>query len=116
MENNDFLPIGSVVMLKSGTKSVMVTGYYSIPNNNKNKIYDYSGCIYPEGVIKSNEVCLFNKEQIDKILFKGYVDDSEIQFQNNLKEAVKEIKFDSNHNIINENEGAPEFSVDSGAF
>ena len=35
-----FLPIGSVVLLKGATKKVMVTGFCSIPNNNKNKIYD----------------------------------------------------------------------------
>lgn len=111
-----YLPIGSIVLLKGGTKKVMVTGYFSVPNNNQNKIYDYTGCIYPEGVINTNEVCMFNKEQIDKIFFLGYSTDEELSFQKDLEEVASQVKMDANHNLINENESKSEFSVDEGVF
>lgn len=112
-----FLPIGSVVLLKGATKKVMVTGFCSIPNNNKNKIYDYSGCAYPEGFINTNEVCLFNTDQIDKILFKGYVDEEEKDFQKKLINLISKIKIDSNHNLVKDDESnGTEFSVNNGAF
>ena len=45
----EFLPVGSVVLLKGGTKRVMVTGFCSVDNDDTTKIYDYTGCLYPEG-------------------------------------------------------------------
>jgi hypothetical protein len=33
------------------------------------KIYEYGGCIYPEGILDSNTICAFNHEQIEKIYF-----------------------------------------------
>ena len=35
-----YLPIGSVVMLKGGTKRVMITGFCTVPNEDKEKVYD----------------------------------------------------------------------------
>lgn len=41
----EFLPVGSVVLLKGGTKRVMVTGFCSVDNDDTTKIYDYTGCL-----------------------------------------------------------------------
>jgi len=71
----EFLPIGSVVMLKNGNKAVMVNGYLLIPSDDKEKMYDYSACIYPEGVLTSEQSFAFNHENIDKVLFRGYETD-----------------------------------------
>lgn len=84
----EFLPVGSVVLLKGGTKRVMVTGFCSVDNNNQEKMYDYTGCLYPEGIINSNEICLFDDNQIDKVFFKGFVDEEEIKFKENLKRTL----------------------------
>ena len=48
MNNEKFLPIGTVVMLKGGKKRVMVTGFCVSPDEDKNKVYDYSGYKHPE--------------------------------------------------------------------
>ena len=66
-----YLPIGSVVLLKGGKKRAMITGFCSVAQENQEKIYDYSGCVYPEGYLSSNQVCLFDHDQIDKIFFEG---------------------------------------------
>ena len=77
-----FLPIGTVVLLKGGKKEVMITSYCIFPNNTEvkdgeevkaqKKMYEYGGCIYPEGILDSNMVCAFDHSQIEKICYMGY--------------------------------------------
>lgn len=97
-----FLPIGTVVMLKGGKKRAMITGFCSIPKEDPNKVYDYSGCIYPEGFISSDVVCLFNHEQIEKVYFKGFVDEEEIEFKSKLGEMLKEIIENRNNSVASD--------------
>ncbi len=79
-----YLPIGSVVLLKNATKRLMITGFCVVPNDDKTKTYDYSGCLYPEGVLTSDEVALFNHDQIDLIYALGYSDEEEKSFKSKL--------------------------------
>ena len=88
--NKGFLPIGSVVLLKGGTKRVMITGYCSIDNENTEKVYDYTGCLYPEGILNSNELRLFDNNQIEKVDFRGFEDQEQIDFQKILDEVMTE--------------------------
>ncbi len=89
-DNGKYLPIGSVVLLQGGTKRVMITGFCSIPKG-ENKIYDYTGCMYPEGILSSSSSFLFNHEQIDKIFFIGYKDEEETTFKEKLKDMINKI-------------------------
>ena len=72
-----YLPIGTVVMLKGATKRVMISGFCAINGDDKLNVYDYSGCMYPEGFLSSNQTCLFNHDQIEKIYHLGLSDDEE---------------------------------------
>lgn len=83
-----YLPIGSVVLLNEGTKRLMITGFCVVPNDDKTKVYDYSGCLYPEGVISSDQIALFNHDQIKSIYAIGYSDDEEKKFKDNLKSVL----------------------------
>ncbi len=81
-----FLPLGTVVMLKGAYKRVMITGFCVVDENNKEKIWDYSGCMYPEGFLSSDPKCLFEHDQIEKIYHMGLADDpEEKQFKEQLK-------------------------------
>ena len=51
MKNEKFLPIGSVVMLKGGTKPTMITSYCIIP---KGDIYDKNGPVDKEKITNLN--------------------------------------------------------------
>ncbi len=84
-----YLPIGTVALLKGGKKRVMITGFCAIAQEDQGKVYDYSGCIYPEGFITSNQVCLFNHDQIEKIFHVGLEDDEEKEFKAKLNDLVK---------------------------
>ena len=82
-----FLPIGTVVLLKGGKKEVMITSYCIFPNNTEvkdgqevkaeKKMYEYGGCIYPEGILDSNMVCAFDHDKIEKICHMGYETDAQ---------------------------------------
>ena len=85
-----FLPIGTVVMLKGGSKRVMITGFCAVEGENNNKIWDYSGCMYPEGFLSSDQTCLFDHEQIEKIYHMGLEEDEEEkEFKIKLNELLK---------------------------
>lgn len=89
MNYEKYLPIGTVVLLKGGKKRVMITGFCTVSEEDKSKVYDYSGCLYPEGFISSNQTLLFNHEQIEKIFHFGLVDDEEKTFKQRLNEMLK---------------------------
>lgn len=96
------LPIGTVCMLKGGTKRVMITGFCSIPAEDPKKVYDYSGCLYPEGFLNTTNVCLFDHDQIDKVHFKGFEDEEETKFKEKLSIVVKEIKAKAKEEVAKE--------------
>lgn len=88
-----FLPIGTVVMLKNGTKRVMITGFCAVENNGNLKMWDYSGCMYPEGFLSSDETCLFDHNQIEKVYHLGLAEDEEEkEFKEKLKELIEQTK------------------------
>lgn len=84
-----YLPIGTVVMLKGGTKRAMIIGFSAKNKSGENeKIYDYSGCLYPEGLLSSEHVLMFDHNQIEKIYHFGLRDEEEKQFKGKLKELI----------------------------
>lgn len=96
MKKKKYLPVGSVVLLNNGKKPVVIMGYKMVSSNqhvykNKeivanNSVYDYSGVVYPEGMISSDVFCMFNHENINKVLFEGYVTDESNKWSEFLKE------------------------------
>lgn len=84
-----YLPIGTVVMLKGGTKRVMISGFCAIEENNEEKkMWDYSGCLYPEGFLSSNQTCLFDHEQIERVYHYGLIDEEEEKFKEQLNKLL----------------------------
>lgn len=82
------LPIGSVVLLNNANKRVMICGRIQTDVATGKK-YDYSACYYPEGLINSNEMFLFNNEDIKKLYFIGFQDAEELAFRNFVEEKLK---------------------------
>lgn len=68
----ELLPIGSVVLLKEGTKKLMITGIKPVSEDNPNKIFDYIGVVYPEGYLSNEYNFLFNHNDINDVVFIGY--------------------------------------------
>ncbi len=79
-----YLPIGTVVLLKGGTKKVMINGFCAVTEAKKNKVFDYRGCPFPEGVLQSSGVALFDHDQISEIVHMGFKNDESINFLDKL--------------------------------
>ena len=84
-----YLPVGSVVLLKNGTKRVMINGFCVIDGDQPNKIYDYSAVLFPEGNISSTQTLLFDHEQIERIDHIGLDDEEEKAFKEQLVNVMK---------------------------
>ena len=99
-----YLPIGTVVLLKNATKEVMITGLAILgggaetitdeEGNEKHiaKIWDYSGCPYPEGLLTTNDTFAFNHDQIEKICYMGYETEAHEYVSKVAKEQVEKMK------------------------
>lgn len=74
--DNEYLPLGSIILPAKSTKRVMIVGRYQ-KNMETGNIFDYSAVKYPEGYLGSNQLIMFNNEQIDEVFFVGYTDEQE---------------------------------------
>lgn len=81
MKEEKFLPIGTIVMLKNGTRKVMITSYLIITGGQaqtkEQKMFDYGGCPYPAGIIESSYAVGFNHNQIEKVVHMGHIDEEQ---------------------------------------
>lgn len=95
-----YLPLGTIVRLKDATKRLMITGFCAVEADSKGKIYDYSGCMYPQGFLSSKQTALFDHDQIEELYFMGYADEEEKEFKEKLKEALKQYESENKTNSI----------------
>lgn len=86
------LPIGSVVLLKNSTKKLMIIGFAQVSASNPDKVYDYVGCVFPEGFIGPDQTFLFDSHQIERIYAVGYQDEEQMNFKIRVDEALTEIR------------------------
>lgn len=83
------LPIGTVVKLTGNEKRVMIIGILQTQKeDDKEILWDYSACLYPEGYLSQDKIILFNDGDIEKIYNLGYQDTEQFVF----KEKADEIR------------------------
>ncbi len=96
-----FLPIGTVVLLKGGKKELMIMSYCITPSGDvydkngkvevgEDAMFDYGGCVYPEGMLTSDQLFAFNHDQIEKICYMGYVTDKQKEISKILVGGIAE--------------------------
>ncbi len=83
------LPLGSIVVLKNGS-TLMIDGY-GMSNSVDEKVYDYSGVIFPIG-LDVKELQLFNKNDIKNVVFMGYQTSKSIQYRKYMDQYVTDVK------------------------
>ena len=76
-----YLPVGTVVLLENGSKRVMINGFCTMDANKPDKIYDYSGVLFPEGSLSSDQTLLFDHSQIVRVDHYGLEDQEEKDFK-----------------------------------
>ena len=94
---NEFLPVGTVVMLKEGTKRISIIGFCPVVGDGRE--FDYVGCLYPEGLLSPNETLLFNQSDIKEIYYIGLKDQEHINFSNKMVEARKNDKKEASNGL-----------------
>lgn len=89
MKMGPLLPNGSIVLLKGGNKKLMIYGRKQLllvdesgEETEEPKMYDYIGVMYPEGYISPEYSFVFNHSDIKEVIFRGYENEEEIAFQN----------------------------------
>ena len=88
------LPIGSVCKLMGSEHYIMITGFCPI-DVVEQKIFDYSGCIWPYGQLSSRQNFLFNHSDIAEVVGMGFSNDEEKKIRRDLADAI------ANKKIIN---------------
>lgn len=91
MKYEKYLPLGSVIFLKDKNKKIMITGFTAMSSEGNDSIFDYIGCLYPEGFMASDKMVLFNHEDIQKVYCLGYSDEEEEGFRLLLNDISKEM-------------------------
>lgn len=85
----EYLPLGSVITLKNGSKRLMIVGRLQNQIGSKD-IYDYAAVLWPEGLVDSKHFYLFNHEDLDKLYYIGLQDMEEFQFRPVLESKLNE--------------------------
>lgn len=83
---NSLFPIGTVVKIKDAVKKLMIVG---ILQCSESKEYDYMGLLYPEGYLTENHIFLFNHEDIEEVMYVGYMDVEHQVFRTTLIDMMK---------------------------
>ena len=88
---DEFLPIGSVVLLEGGNKRIMICGRIQAQAGS-DIIYDYSACYYPEGIVDPKSMFFFNRDTIETVYFRGYEDQDELDYRHDILDQLGELE------------------------
>ena len=87
------LPLGSVVKLKDQTELIII-GRGSLVEQNQEPVYfEYTSVLVPTGYQQPNQLYFFNHSDIREVVFIGYNNDAEIEFESNFYQLVKNAGF-----------------------
>lgn len=95
--NGNYLPIGSVVMLRGGAKKLMVIGYFG--GDEEGSQVDYMGVVYPEGFIEADRIIGFNRPEIQEIIFEGYKSAEQVSLFTQLDGYVNGMQFNQSPTV-----------------
>lgn len=84
------LPIGSIVYLAGGNQKIMILNRGPQTEQNGEVVFfDYTGAMYPSG-LDVEQVYYFNHEDVDQVVFTGFIDDDEERFVSLYKDWIQD--------------------------
>ncbi len=89
MKMREYLPIGSVVLLKNARKKLVIIGIKQIVQGEEEKKFDYMGLLYPEGYLTQELTYMFNHEDITDVIFRGYHNPEREQYLENVEKYLE---------------------------
>lgn len=87
---NELLPIGSVVKIEGSPSHLMIIGHGPIQSEEQTH-YDYLAINYPFGLGDSMDSIMFDRESIEAVLHKGYVDEESEVYYRAVDKIIKKI-------------------------
>ncbi len=69
----------------------MITGRI-VTTEGDDTVYDYCGCLYPEGVTGADSMFFFNRDAIEQVYFIGFQDAQEIQFKTEFLDKLGKVE------------------------
>ncbi|WP_297818472.1 DUF4176 domain-containing protein [uncultured Lactobacillus sp.] len=95
MERVDFLPLGSVVVLKGMVKKLVIVQRAVTVGDDEDpeaapKYYDYGGALHPEGLV-DGKLAYFNRDDIYRIVFEGYSDKDDELMIDEINEVISKL-------------------------
>lgn len=94
MECPDFLPLGSIVVVKGSTKKLMVISRgLALAQREGVRYYDYGACLYPEGLM-GDAVVYFNHEGIQRVVHEGFADEENVLALESLAESLRYVEIE----------------------
>lgn len=69
---NEWLPIGSVVLMDGGSRAVTITG--CMLREESGELWDYIGVPHPQGRSGPGSLMVFNRGDIARVVALGYMD------------------------------------------
>ncbi len=83
-----YYPIGTVVILTGGDRPLMIYGRRQ-KQQTTGLLWDYVACLYPEGNLDEEHTVFFQNEEIENVLFTGYLSEFEERMQDILNAKSK---------------------------
>lgn len=90
----DLLPCGSVVKLDGGERFVMICGRVVYADGDEH-VYDYTGCLYPEGIAADDRMLFFDRNAIESILFIGFQDRQEMEYREQVLDSLGSLRVEN---------------------
>lgn len=92
LPKDEYLPIGSVVLLKGGIKKAMIIGIMHTSKVGEEYIeHDYIAVLYPEGFITTKTMFMFNHNQITDVIFHGYNNQERLDLMDRIEKNVNKV-------------------------
>ena len=93
LNEKQLLPVGSVVLLNNGEKHLMIYGLLQVKADDK-QLFDYIGCLYPEGFMSKDHTYMFNHSDIKDVAFLGFINAEQQVFNAKINELIKSGKME----------------------
>ena len=96
MEKVQFLPLGTIIILKGTVKKLLIAQRgIQLPGQEDSALryFDYGAILYPEGLVE-DQLVYFNHNQILKIVFEGYQDEDNELIVSELNKILKTLDAD----------------------
>lgn len=84
------LPLGTVVTLKNGDddRLMIISRASIIEEQGEISYFDYGSVLVPQGMLAPEAVYFFNRENIKEVIFIGFQDNDEAEFEDNYDDII----------------------------